>query len=392
MALDGAFLHHLKREIEETAVGARVEKIYQPNREELLLLLRTRDGPLRLLLSARANSARVHFTRFAPENPQEPPMLCMLLRKRLAGARLAGVRQPELERLLFLDFGAVNELGDEVRLTLAAEVMGRYSNIILIDGDGKIVDALRRVDASMTSGRLVLPGFPYRLPPPQDKLCLLSAGREEILPRLRSIPGDRELSKALLSSLQGVSPVVCRELAFLAGRGAELTVRGMTPEQWDRLAFFLGRTAETVRNASGEPWLAVGQDGRPLDFSFLRVGQYGSAAVVRKAESFSALLDEFYEERDRIERMKVRSQDLLRVLTTASGRLSRKINAQRAELEQCSKRETLRRYGDLISANLYRLEKGSASAVLEDFYEEGQPAVTVPMDPLLTPVQNAQKY
>lgn len=392
MALDGAFLRHLKREIEETAVGARVDRIYQPNRDELLFLLRSRDGAFRLLLSARANSARIHFTRYAPENPKEPPMLCMLLRKKLSGARFVGIRQPGLERLLFLDFDAVNELGDEVRLTIAVEVMGRYSNIILVDGDGNIVDALKRVDAGMTSGRLVLPGLSYRLPPPQEKLCMLSANRGEIVERLRAIPGDMELSKALLSVMQGVSPVVCREIAFLVGRGRELTLRGMEQGQWDRLSFFLERISNMVRDASGEPWIALASGGKPLDFSFLRIGQYGSAAIVRQKESFSDLLDDFYEERDRIARMKARSQDLLRVLTNASDRLSRKINAQRAELDQCSKRDTLRMCGDLINANLYRLGKGQNAAVLENFYEEGQPCVTIRLDPTLSPAQNAQKY
>lgn len=392
MALDGAFLRHLKREIEETATGARIDKIYQPNRDEILLLLRTREGAFRLLLSARANSARIHFTRYALENPKEPPMLCMLLRKRLSGARLAGLRQPELERLLFLDFDAVNDLGDEVRLTIAMEVMGRYSNIILIDEDQKIVDALHRVDAGMTSGRLVLPGIPYRLPPPQNKLCMLSAGRDEILERLHSIPGDMELSKALLSSLQGVSPIVCRELAYQVGRGNELTVKGMSREQWERLSFYLERNSDAVRNISGAPWIARAADGKPLDFSFIRVGQYGSAAIVKQEESFSSLLDDFYEERDRIARMRVRSQDLLRLLTNASDRLSRKINAQRGELEQCAKRDTLRMYGDLINANLYRMEKGLHSVVLENFYQEGQPNITIPLDPTLSPAQNAQKY
>lgn len=392
MALDGAFLRHLKREIEETAAGARVDRIYQPNRDEILFSLRSREGVFRLLLSARANSARVHFTRYAPENPKEPPMLCMLLRKRLSGARLAGVRQPELERLLFLDFDSVNELGDEVRLTIAVEVMGRYSNIILIDGDGNIVDALKRVDAGMTSGRLVLPGLRYRLPPPQEKLCLLSSDREKIVERLHAIPGDMELSKALLSTLQGFSPVVCREFAFLTGRGKELNLRGMDQEQWERLSFFLGRISDVVRDASGAPWIACTTDGKPLDFSFLRIGQYESAAVVRQEKSFSDLLDDFYEERDRIARMKARSQDLLRVLTNASDRLSRKINAQRAELEQCSKRDTLRMFGDLVNANLYRLEKGQSSAVIENFYAEDQSKITVSLDPTLSPAQNAQKY
>lgn len=391
MALDGAFLHHLKKEIEEAALGAKVDKIYQPNREEIVLLLRMRSGSRRLLLSARANSARIHFTEYAPENPMEPPMLCMLLRKRLIGARLSGLRQPELERMLCLDFDAVNELGDEIRLTLVMEIMGRYSNIIFVDEEGKIVDALKRVDAGMSSERLVLPGLSYHLPPPQDKLSLLSATREEIIERLRSLPGDRELSGALLSVLQGVSPVVCRELQFLTGHGKDLTVREMTEEQFERLGFFLERTAGTIRDASGEPWLVLGPQ-KPLDFSFLRIGQYGTGATVSKLESFSQLLDSFYEERDRAERMKVRAQDILKVLTVNSDRLSRKINAQRGDLERCAKRGDLRLYGDLISANIYRLEKGISEAELENYYENPSVPVKVKLDSMLTPSQNAQKY
>ncbi len=392
MALDGAFLHHLKKEIEEAAVGARVDKIYQPNRDELVLSLRTREASGKLLLSARANSARINFTRLVPENPKEPPMLCMLLRKRLSGARLTAVRQPELERLLCLDFTAVNELGDEVTLTLAVEIMGRYSNIILVDGEGKIVDALRRVDAEMSSERLVLPGLLYRYPPAQNKLCLLTASREEIVGRVLSMPAGTELSKALLSSLQGVSPIVCRELQHLTGRGVDLKICDMTPEREERLLFFIGRLAETVKNADGTPAMAVNTDKKPLDFSFMPIQQYGRAADIRSFGSFSELLDGFYGERDRIERMRVRSQDLLRVLTTASDRLSRKINAQRGDLEKCAKRDEWRVCGDLLSANLYRLQKGQNSVELQNFYDEKQPSVAVRLDPTLTPSQNAQKY
>lgn len=392
MALDGAFLRHLKREIEENALGAKVDKIYQPNRDEIVLLLRARTGNRKLLLSARANSARVNFTELIPENPKEPPMLCMLLRKRLVGARLEAVRQPELERLLCFDFATVNELGDEVTLTLVTEIMGRYSNVILVDGDGKVIDALKRVDASMSSERLVLPGIPYRLPPPQKKLCLLTASREEIVERVCSMPGGTGLAKALLSTLQGVSPVVCRELQHRTGRGTDLRIAEMTPELRERLSFFVGRLAETVGSVSGTPFLAVGPDRKPLDFSFLTIEQYGTAAVVSRKESFSALLDDFYGERDRIDRMRVRSQNLFHVLTTASERLSRKINAQRGDLDRCAKRDTLRICGDLLSANLYRLEKGSDSVELQNFYEESQPVVQIKLDPALTPSQNAQKY
>jgi predicted ribosome quality control (RQC) complex YloA/Tae2 family protein len=392
MALDGAFLRHLKREIEENALGARVDKIYQPNRDEIVLFLRTRPQVRKLLLSARANSARINFTELVPENPKEPPMLCMLLRKRLTGGRLTAVRQPELERLLCLDFAVTDEFGDETTLTLAVEVMGRYSNVILVDSAGKIVDALKRVDASMSSERLVLPGVPYRFPPPQQKLCLLTAERSEIMERVCSQSGGTEISKALLASLQGVSPVVCRELQHLTGRGNTLRTADLTPELRERLSFFLGRLAETVKQTDGSPYMAVGRDGKPVDFSFFPIEQYGTAAIVSRKESFSALLDDFYGERDHIERMHVRSQSLLRVLTTASERLSRKINAQRADLERCAKRDELRVAGDLLSANLYRLEKGISSAELPNFYEPDQHVVTIRLDPALTPSQNAQKY
>ncbi len=392
MALDGIFLRHLKKEIEKTAVGARVDKISQPNRDEIVLSLRTRTAGGKLLLSARANSARIGFTRFVPENPKEPPMLCMLLRKRLAGARLVAVRQPDLERLLCLDFTAVNELGDEGTLTLVAEIMGRYSNIILVDGAGKIVDALKRVDAEMSSERLVLPGLLYRFPPPQNKLCLLTAPREEIARRVFSMSGGAELSKALLASVQGVSPIVCRELQHLVGRGADLRVCDMTPERRERLLYFLGALAKTAENADGVPCMAVGPDKKPLDFSFLPIRQYGGAASVRSFGSFSELLDEFYGERDRIERMHVRSEDLLRVLTSASERLNRRVGAQRADLERCANRGELRVCGDLLSANLYRLQKGASEVELPNFYEQSQPPVKIRMNPALSPSQNAQRY
>lgn len=392
MALDGAFLRHIKKEIEGLALGARVEKIAQPNREEMVFTLRTRTDHYKLLLSARANSARIHFTRFVPENPKVPPMLCMLLRKRLSGAKLAAVRQPGLERLLLLDFDANNELGDEIRLTLAVEIMGRYSNLILVDENGKIVDALKRVDAEMSSERLVLPGLSYQLPPPQKKLCMLETDSEALLARLRALPADTELAKALLANVQGVSPVVCREIQHLTGRGTDLYTQEMTEEHWGRLRFFLDRLIQTVRGIEGAPHMAVSVAKKPMDFSFMNITQYGTAAIVTRQETFSDLLDAFYEGRDRIERMRARSQDLLRVLSNASDRLSRKINIQRAELKKCAERDQLRICGDLISANLYQIEKGSTSVSLQNFYEADAPLVKIKLDPAKTPSQNAQKY
>ena len=393
MALDGIFLYHLKYEIENGAVGARVDKIYQPGREEILLSLRCATGCRRLFISARANSARINFTNASPENPKHPPMFCMLLRKHLTGARILAVRQPRLERLLILDFDTVNDLGDRVTISLVAEIMGKYSNIILVDEKGKIIDALKRVDAGMSSERLVLPGISYNMPPPQDKLCLLDSSIEQAVKRIRGVPGDMKLSKAILSAIQGVSPVVCRELQYITGRGAELGVHEMSEAQFERLGFFLSRFAETVKSANGEPYMAVDTvTKKPLDFSFIDIHQYEEGAVVTRKESFSALLDEFYNERDRIARMRARSQDLLRVLTTASERLNRKINVQSAELKNCAKRDEYRRFGDLVNANIYNLKKGQCETEVQDFYDPALPKVKIKLDQMLTPAQNAQKY
>ena len=302
------------------------------------------------------------------------------------------IRQPELERLLHFDFDALNELGDHVTLTLTMEVMGRYSNIILSGEDGKIIDALKRVDAEMSSQRLVLPGLSYRLPPPQDKLCPLSADRRQLVEALEALPRDMELSKGYLSVLQGVSPIVCRELAHQVGRGQELTVKTLSEEQLFRAGFFYQQLREKVQEVSGRPFMVVGPQKKPMDFSFLEIHQYGASALIKEMESFSLLLDEFYRERDKQERMRVREQDLLRLLSTHSERLSRKINAQRGELEQCENRDALRVAGDLLSANLYAIPKGAASVDLPNFYEEGQPLLHIKLDPALTPNQNAQKY
>lgn len=392
MALDGMFLHHIKKELEDTLMGFRVEKIYQPGKEEIVLSMRGQGGAHKLLMSAKASSPRVHLTAYAPENPQTPPMLCMLLRKRLTGAKLRAIRQPQLERMLSFDFDATDELGDRVQLTLTIEIMGKYSNVILTGGDGLIIDALKRVDMTMSSQRLVLPGIPYEMPPAQDKPCLLDTPVQDVLGRLEHLEKDIALNKALLQNIQGVSPIVCRELEHLTGRGAELSALTMTPEHKQRLSFFLDRLSGTVSSASGAPYMVSELKGKPLDFSFTDIVQYGTAALIKRYDSFSALLDSFYFERDRADRMKNKAQDLLKLLSNASDRLARKINTQQAELSKCADREPLRVSGDLIQANLYRIEKGAPFADLENFYEEGSPQIRIKLNPALSATQNAQKY
>lgn len=390
MALDGCFLRLLKNEIEQRALGGKVERIFQPSREELVFHLRGKNERLRLFFSARAGSARVHFTETSPENPQNPPMLCMLLRKHLVGARLSAVGMQGLERVLLFEFDAYNELQDQVKLTLAVEIMGRHSNIILVDNEGKIIDSVKRVDLTVSSVRLVLPGLEYEAPPAQNKLNLTEADVEEILAGIEALK-EQGLDSALLSVLQGVSPIVCRELAFLAA-GSEDASNLMSERTRQRLGFFLGQLKEQVDRGNGSFTMVSDLSGKPFDFSFMNITQYGLNAVTKQYSGASALLDEFFSQRDTVERMRQKSQDLLNVLTNAHDRISRKLIAQRAEIEENEKCEEKRIFGDLIKANIYRLEKGAFYADLENYYEQDNPVVRVPLDPLLTPAENAQRY
>ena len=393
MALDGAFLSCLREELTAGLPDARVDKIHQPSREELIIALRTRSGNKKLYLSARANSPRVHFTDIPLENPAAPPLFCMLLRKRITGGRLIAIRQPGLERALYFDLDCVDDLGDIVRLTLAVEIMGRHSNIILIDGSGMVVDSIKRVDMEMSSVRPVLPGLPYSPPPAAaGRLDLSAVSPADFLGAMEQGP-DYPMSKALLNTAHGLSPLICREAAHLASRGRDPRISEMTGEDRERLLFYLSRVKSAVETGENrKPYLLLHLDGSPLDFSFMPITQYGLDALGREMESFSALLDAFYAQRDAGERMKQRAHDILRVLTNLSDRTSRKLGHQREELTRSGDRETLRIYGDLINANLHAIPRGASSAQLIDYYDPDCGTITVPLDPSLSAAQNAQKY
>ncbi len=390
MALDGLFLHTMAEELRSTLLGAKVDKVYQPSSEELVFALRQKTlGGVKLLLSARANSPRVSLTTANYENPAKPPMLCMLLRKRLGGATLTEVRQQSHDRILFLDFFATNELGDREKLTLVIEIMAQYSNVILVGPDGKIIDALKRVDFTKSSKRLVLPGLPYELPPQQDKLSLLTGGIDDIMVRLRSF-STKTLSGALLNTLMGVSPVVARELSYRA-IGEDKAMSDMTISDFTKLEFSLLDVREQLQNGSFTYCVVKDLNGKPFDFSFMDLTQYGSSTEREYFTSPSALLDQYYSKRDSMERMTHRTADLNKFLHTTAERIARKMELQRAELEKCDDRETLRISAELINANLFRLDKGVPYFDLENYYE-GNALMRIPVNPALSPAQNSQKY
>lgn len=393
MALDGVFLHHTVKELNEALKDARVSQIYQPNRDELTFVFRGYGGTQRLLVSARANSPRVHLSRNIPENPSVPTMLCMLLRKRLGGAKLLEVTQPQLERIAVFHFEAVNELGDKVRLNLFVEIMGKYSNVILCDENLRIIDALKRVDLSMSSQRVVLPNLKYELPPPQDKLNILEQDVDKIIEKTEQVQGEISLNKALLHTLQGVSPIVCRELEQQTGGGRELTNKNLSTAEKLALFHALEKLKQICADCTGVPCMAVqAGDAKPLDLTFMEIRQYGEKAKLKRFSSFSELLDSFYAERDSRERMRIKSQSLHKLLSNLTERLARKVNVQKTELEACKNREQLRVSGDLLQANLYRIEKGASSVRVENFYDEKNSLLEIPLNPAISPAANAQKY
>ena len=390
MALDGAFLYAVKSEL-TPLIGGRVEKIHQPSREEVVISIRTRQGSKKLYISANAGSARVHITEKSVDNPQTPPMFCMLLRKRLGSGKLIAIRQDGLERILFLDFECVNELGDIVTVTLACEIMGRCSNLIVISQEGKVIDSIKRVDEEMSRQRLVLPGMTYTLPPRDDRLCFLDAQPEEIVSRLRSV-GQLELSKALIRVFEGISPILAREWAYFAGRGEHLQSDTVNGDQLDRLLFIIKRTREQLTEGQCCFSVVSDKEGMLKDFSFIRLSQFGTLMYTRELPTASAVLDYFFYERDQAARTKQRANDLFKLLVNLTERTSRRINVQREELGACAEKDRFKLWGDLISANMYRLQKGDSSAVLENFYEDDCPQVTIELDKRKTPAQNAQHY
>lgn len=388
MPLDAVCLAALSRELRGRIIGMRIDKVQQPERDLLLLSLHGMHDTARLLICVGTGSARVQLTEESFEQPAQPPMFCMLLRKHLTGARIADVVQPAFERMIRLELDALDELGASMKRSLVCELMGRNSNLLLLDGDGRIIDCMRRVDAEMSEKRPVLPGLIYRLPPEQDKPCFFTTDADTRRGMWTEAPSDIPADKWLLDRFSALSPLVCRELCFRAFGETAPIIGGI--ENPATLPLAMDALAESVAAGEYAPTLLT-ENGQPKDFSFMSIRQYGERMETETFDSFSRLMDAYYGRRDKAERMKRRSQTLTKTVKTARDRLTRKLAEQREELERTRGREQYRRRGDLITANLWRLGKGERVLVCEDYYEEDCPSVEIPLDPLKTPQQNAAK-
>lgn len=387
MAFDAFFLSGVLEELRQTALGARVEKIHQPARDTIVILLRCQAGRQRLLITANPTAPRLHLTMSNPENPDQPPMFCMLLRKHLSGGRLLSVDQPPMERLARLTFECTDEMGDLVRRMLVVELMGRTTNIYLLGADGRILDCLRRVGLDDSSKRQALPGLYYQDPDPVSKQDPSQMSREAFYDFLRQAGPDR-LTDRLMDGLGGLSPLVCREISLAVLGDVDGRLEGVgRKETAEKLAGYLEQHLKKPR-----PWLVEAPDGTARAYAFVPVHQYGPAYPCREAESFGALLDRYHTLRDRKDAMRQKAQSVRKTVQNLRDRVRRKMAIQEKEMVAARDREHLRQQGDIVTANLHAITKGQTVLTAENFYDPNMAEITIPLSPLLSPQQNAAKY
>ena len=382
MAFDAVYLSAVLSEIRQLG-ECRVEKIHQPSRDTVIFLLKHKEGRAKLLIAANPAAPRLHLTGASPENPPEPPMFCMLLRKHLGSARLVEVSQLSMERCAVFTFDCIDELGDAVQKKLIAELMGKTCNLYLLGADGRIIDCLRRIGLDAGAKRTALPGMYYQTPEPVEKADPITLITEDYV-NLLSAPGADLLCDRLMDCLGGLSPLVCREAALFAAGDTNARVAELDVDQTAGKLFMFFN--EHLRHPT--PSYYAQADGTPKQFAFCPIRQYGS---FQTADSFSGLLDMYYTVRDRKDAMRQKSQAVRKTVSNLCQRLSRKIAIQEKELTATYDRERLRQLGDILTANLHRIQKGQTSVQCEDFYDENMALIHIPLSPILSPQQNAAK-
>ena len=380
MAFDALFLSAVLEELRQKALGARVEKIHQPGRDSVLMLLRCEGGREKLLFAPNPAAPRLHLTTASPENPPEPPMFCMLLRKHLSGARLADITQPAMERCATFWFDCTDEMGFPVQKRLVAELMGRTCNLYLLGADGRIIDCLRRIGLDETSKRPALPGLMYQEPEAVAKIHPLEADFAAIL----AGNGADVLADRLMDTLGGLSPLVCREAALFAAGDTDARMDDLDSAAVEKLQLFF---AEHIKHPA--PYLYTAPDGTPKQFAFCPIRQYGGG---ERMESFTQLLDGFYTLRDRKDAMRQKSQAVRKTVNNLLQRVRRKLAIQEKELEATYDRERTRQLGDIVTANIHRISRGQSVLQAEDFYDENMSVIDIPLNVTLSPQQNAAKF
>ena len=381
MAFDAGMIAAIVHELNQTIINAKVEKIHQPEKDEIILHMRNDRKDYRLLLSAGANNPRINLTGETYENPKAPPMFCMLLRKHLTGAKISAVRQLGFERAIEIALDTRDELGFDCVKYLYVEIMGKHSNIIFCNQDKKISNAIKIIDFTTSQKRQVLPGMLYEPPPPQDKKSPLDETSDGFLKLFETSPYQLEPDKFITSNYTGISQLVARELAYRTGRNHS------PQELWNVFDEYVSR----LRNNNFTP-VIIKAGGKLIEYCFMPINQYGNGAEIETAESFGELIDLYFTVREKSERIKQRAADILKLLSNTEARLLKKIQLQKNDIKTCGEKDTNKLYGELILSNIYQMEKGMTKISLPNYYDEDLAEVEIQLDSRLTPSQNAQVY
>lgn len=392
MALDALCVKALTAEFKSKLNGLRIDKIYQPENDELIFSLHAPGASFKLLLSANANIPRACITDESRENPATPPMFCMLLRKHLINGKIVDVVQPGFERIIEFSIETKNEFGDTVIKTLIIEIMGRHSNIILVSEDNKILSSIKHVDFSVSSLRQLLPGSEYLYPPVQEKENPLYFGLAEFTDFFKKIPDSFNADKFISSSFLGISALTAREIAYIAGLsdkcGAEIDFSASLD-----LATAMNSVFNNVKGDIFRPCIIENtESGKLIDFSSIEINQYENFAEVTYFESISEVIDTFYKTRSQKERMAVKSASLAKLVANNLARCAKKYEVQLKELAASEKKESFRINGELITANMYKIKKGDDFVLAVNYNSPEMEEISIPLDKTLSPSANAQKY
>lgn len=388
MALDAVAVSALVDEL-QCLVGGRVDKVHQPERDEIAVYVRTYDSSYRLVLSASSANPRAHLTEHTKKNPATAPLFCMLLRKHIGSGKITAVEQVGFERIIKISVESYNELGDLTVKYLITEIMGRYSNVILVSEDGTVIDSVKHVDGTVSSVREILPGGVYAPPPPQNKVPLTGFGADDTIPFDRPVKAD----KAILSSVAGISPLTAREIVYSVFGTTDVNAADVNTNKAAELKLAVMKLGERVRNKDFSPCIITDNaTGKLMEFSAVDIRQYERLASVQSAGSMNEVVDDFYYRRDMHDRMRQKSAGIVKLLNNNIERVSKKLSILERTVKDAENREEYKIKGDLLTANIYRMQEGMKEIEADNFYEPGSAPMKIALDPSLSPSMNAQRY
>ena len=388
MAFDACMMRAVLAEISREFPDAKIEKVLQPQNDEVDLVIHSGRSSRRLVFNVGPNAPRLQLSDVAKENPLKAPMFCMFLRKHLVGARITCVEQPGFDRIAHFRLACYDEMGFPTEKKLVCEIMGKYANLIVLDKDDKIITALKMIDFAASTVRQVLPGMKYTFPEQQSKLSPLVIDKGLFMQRLAEFPSERTAEKFITSTYSGIATQIARELVYRTASNLDVPVRAIDPE---RFFSVVSEWQQLLIDGSYTPTVAVDQTGKPVDYSYMNITYLGSGVTIKHFDTLRELFDLYFAEKDRIERIRQRAHDLFTLLNNAVARTERKLAIQREALLESENGEIYKHKADLITANIYRIQRGMTSFSCVDYYDPDCPEIEIELDTRLSPSQNAQR-